>query len=101
MDTHKIQILGRFYTVKGVENKDYVDKLALFIDKNMREIADATGTVDTQKVAILTSLKIADQLFKLQEELGKDDAKLEKNVNALCEQISMVLEITQSRQALP
>lgn len=98
MENHKIQILGRYYTLKGIEDKEYIDKLAQFIDQHMRQIADATGTVDTQKIAILAALKIADQLFRLKEDQAQHDLSLERNLDAIGEQISMMLEITHSEQ---
>lgn len=100
MTTHRIQILGRYYTLKGIDDKEYIDELAGFVDETMRKIADATGTVDTQKTAILAAMTIADQLFQIRKDLGQDDTELERNINALCDQISMVLEITQTRPSL-
>jgi len=96
VSTHKIQILGRYYTIKGVDDKEYVNELAEYVDGHMRAIADATGTVDTQKVSILAAMKIADELFRNRQGLDKNDSELERNIEALCEQVSMALEVRQA-----
>lgn len=91
MDSNKVQILGRYYTIKGIENEEYREKLAQFVDEHMRQIISATGTVDTLKVAILAALNIADGYFKALEQQQKVDQEMERNVEALSEQIQMVL----------
>lgn len=91
MDSNKVQILGRYYTIKGIENQEYREKLAQFVDEHMRQIISATGTVDTLKVAILAALNIADGYFKALEQNERADQEMERNVEALNEQIQMVL----------
>src|SRR2546423_1297278 len=51
----------------------YVQKLAQYVDEKMHEIADVTKTVDTQKVAVLAALAIADELHSMQRDLGDHD----------------------------
>lgn len=91
MDSNKVQILGRYYTIKGIDNQEYREKLAQFVDEHMRQIISATGTVDTLKVAILAALNIADGYFKALEQQQRVDQEMERNVEALSEQIQMVL----------
>jgi cell division protein ZapA len=65
----KAQIFGQTYTISGELDEDYVLKLASFVDE-MRAVANATATVDTQKVAVLAALAIADELHSAQRDLG-------------------------------
>ncbi|MDQ1407704.1 MAG: cell division protein ZapA, partial [Acidobacteriaceae bacterium] len=62
----KAQIFGQTYTISGELDEDYVLKLARFVDEKMRAVANATSTVDTQKVAVLAALAIADELHSAQ-----------------------------------
>jgi len=66
----KAQIFGQTYTISGELDEDYVLKLARFVDEKMRAVANATSTVDTQKVAVLAALAIADELHSAQRDLG-------------------------------
>ncbi len=56
----KVQIFGQTYSIRGELDEKYVHKLANYLDEKMQAIADATKTVDTQKVAVLAALAIAD-----------------------------------------
>jgi len=58
----KVQIFGQTYSIAGDLDPGYVQKLAAYVDQKMRDIADATTTIDTQKAAVLAALAIADEL---------------------------------------
>lgn len=66
----KAQIFGQNYAIGGELLDDYVMKLAAYVDEKMREVADATSTVDTQKIAVLAALAIADDLHTAQRDSG-------------------------------
>jgi cell division protein ZapA len=66
----KVQIFGQTYSIQGELDGKYVQKLAKFVDDKMHEIADVTKTVDTQKVAVLAALAIADELHSMQRDRG-------------------------------
>src|SRR5216684_9267610 len=66
----KVQIFGQTYSIQGDLDVKYVQKLAQYVDEKMHAIADATATVDTQKVAVLAALAIADELHSLQRDRG-------------------------------
>jgi len=59
-----VTIYGRTYHLRGDEEGAYLEELATLVDSKMREVAEATGTADTLKVAILASLNLADDLMK-------------------------------------
>lgn len=77
----KVQIFGQTYSIQGDLDQAYVQKLAKFVDEKMNAIADVTRTVDTQKVAVLAALAIADELNGMQrdrsdrEELLREQAE--------------------------
>jgi cell division protein ZapA len=64
----KVEIFGQVYSIQGDLDARYVQKLAKFVDEKMQAIADVTKTVDTQKVAVLAALAIADELHSMQRE---------------------------------
>lgn len=59
-----VTIYGRTYYLRGDGESGYLHELAELVDVRMREVADATGTADTLKVAILAALNIADEVLK-------------------------------------
>jgi len=77
----KVQIFGQTYTSRGDLDERYVQKLAAYVDEKMSAIADVTATADTQKVAVLAALAIADELHTIrkdrtdQEELLREQAE--------------------------
>ena len=77
----KVEIFGQAYSIQGDLDQAYVQKLAKYVDEKMNAIADVTRTVDTQKVAVLAALAIADELHGMQrdrtdrEELLREQAE--------------------------
>ena len=57
----QVEIYGQSYNLRGEGEVGYIQDLAAYVDGKMREVADATATVDSLKVAILAALNIADE----------------------------------------
>ena len=74
----KVQIFGQMYPIQGDLDEAYVQKLAAYVDEKMRAIAEMTPTVDTQKVAILAALAIADELHSLRKERSEREDLLKE-----------------------
>ena len=76
-----VTIFGRTYHLRGEGDSEYLIELADIVDRKMREVAEATGTADTLKVAILASLNIADDYLKASREgVASGDAAPEKRL---------------------
>jgi cell division protein ZapA len=67
----QVEIYGQSYNLKGGGDPAYLNDLASYVDSRMNQIADATATVDSLKVAILTALNIADEFHQLKRESEK------------------------------
>ncbi|MCI4444423.1 MAG: cell division protein ZapA [Candidatus Aminicenantes bacterium] len=61
----EIEIYGNKYRicVKGEEDEKYISQLTSYVDKKMREVALKSRSSDLAKIAVLTALNIADELF--------------------------------------
>ena len=57
----QVEIFGQSYNLRGEGATAYLQELATYVDRRMREVAEATATVDSLKVAILAALNIADE----------------------------------------
>jgi cell division protein ZapA len=62
-----VQIAGQRYTLRSDAGEDTVRAIASFVDRRMKEIQKQTRTADTQSLAILTALQIAEDLFSERE----------------------------------
>jgi cell division protein ZapA len=60
----EVNIFGQDYTIKTDADKEYIQKIAEYVDKKMDEIVRNTKTVSTLNTAILAALNIADDFFK-------------------------------------
>lgn len=66
-DLLSVEIYGQSYKLRGEGQKDYIQKLAGYLDSKMNQIADSSTTVDSLKVAILAALNITDEYFQALE----------------------------------
>lgn len=68
-DGHLIQVEidGQRYPIRTALDADYVTRLATFVDERMRAAARSTPSSDSLRLAVLTALNIADELFRNRE----------------------------------
>ena len=80
MNEHKVKvkIFGESYELKGDLEAKRVQKLADFLDAQMRLIAKANPLLAPTKIAVLAALNITDEYMKLQEDY-KDMLEILKN----------------------
>lgn len=83
MDTVTVSIYGEHYTVKAGEDPGYIDTVARFVDDKMREISSGGKVVTTSKIAILTALNIADELFKCRQDLKDREETTSRKIEEL------------------
>ena len=90
----KVQIFGQSYAIRGELDEEYVQKLAAFVDEKMRAIADTTATVDTQKLAVLAALAIADELHSTRKERGDREELLREQAERCLTLVERALKQT-------
>jgi len=83
MGSVEVHILGQKYTLKGDAHEDYIKELASFVDEKMKEVYNASPGIAPLKAAILASLNIADELYKLKEAQETITKGIEERANAL------------------
>lgn len=60
----QVQIFGQSYSIRGEADQGYIQDVAAYVDRKMREITEKVPVTSLSKVAVLASLNIADELFK-------------------------------------
>lgn len=63
----QVEINGQRYPIRTALDADYVTRLATFVDEKMRAAAESTPSSDSLRLAVLTALNIADELFRNRE----------------------------------
>jgi len=92
--TVKVQILGQTYPIQSDLDEAYMQKLAAYVDEKMCAITGGTTTVDTQKVAVLAALAIADELHTLREERGEREELLKEQAERCLTLVERALKQT-------
>lgn len=63
-----VEILGQRYTLRGEGDERYVQGLAQYVDKKIRDVAGHSKATDLSKLAIMAAINIAHESFQLREE---------------------------------
>lgn len=63
-----VEIYGQYYTMKGDSSSSHMRMIAGYVDNKMRQIAAANPRLDTNKLAVLAALNMADEYFRLRME---------------------------------
>lgn len=74
------------YNLKGNEDEEYLNRVAFFVDKKIRNIKSKNEKLSISSAAVLTAINIADDMFKSQEiysELLNRYRDLEEQQNSL------------------
>ncbi len=74
-----VRIAGNEYVISGAESHEYIQKVALFVDRKIMEITRKNHTLSTSMASVLTSVNMADEMFRMSETLNR----LEKEHNEL------------------
>ena len=79
-----VEIFGQRLGLRADGDEARIQEIARFVDIKMREVADSSSSVDTVKIAVLTALNIADELFQ-ERETDQDtrQKRLEKQAERL------------------
>lgn len=67
----RVEIFGKSYTIRGEEDRSYIESVAEYVDGKMRALQEKLPSASVSNVAVLTSLQLADELFK--ERQDRDD----------------------------
>lgn len=74
----EVRIGGMDYILVGQETDEYIQRVALYIDKKMNEITRANNKLSTTMSAVLTAVNVADDFFKAREKIDVLTKELEQ-----------------------
>jgi len=89
--SHKVVIYNQTYNLRSDHSSEYIQELAAHVDRRMNEIASATMTVDSLRVAILAALQIADELYSSRRELRETEEHIAERSEKYAELLDQFL----------
>ncbi|MCL2740477.1 MAG: cell division protein ZapA [Oscillospiraceae bacterium] len=62
-----VNIAGKMYSIIGSNDREYIKKIAGFVDEKMTELMDNNRELSTERAAVLAAINITADLFKAEE----------------------------------
>jgi cell division protein ZapA len=88
----QVEIFGQTYSVRAGADPQYIEQLAAYVDSQMREVARASGAVDTVRIAVLASLNIADECFQARNSGQAGEHELHARAEKLAKTLARALD---------
>jgi cell division protein ZapA len=88
----KVEIFDQTYNVQADGEENHLRRVASFVDEKMRAVAESTRQVDSTRVAVLTALNVADELFTLRKRLEEIEGPLRQRVQRCVRVVERTLE---------
>lgn len=85
--TIDVEIYGQRYTIRGDADDAYIRRLAHFVDDQMKRLAEGMKTATPSKLAVLTAINLAHQLFESEKKRAQGEADIERRMETLMESI--------------
>ncbi len=79
-----VKIAGKEYALTSYDTAEYVHRLGALVDRRLTEMSLATR-LSANQVAVLTAVKIADDMLKAQDEV----TRLRKDLNRARQELSI------------
>ena len=73
----KVVIFGDEYSIRGTDDPEYISSVADYLDKKMQEIASKNKSMPPNRIAVLTALNLAGELFDEQKKNKNGIAEVE------------------------
>ena len=90
-DRIKVDIFGSTYSLRGGADPASVRKLAAEVDSRMRQLAASAPGADPLKVAVLTALRLADEMRELGEGLETRESDLGTRIDGLVQRLDRAM----------
>ncbi len=62
-----VVIMGEEYSLRGSSPPEYMQRVGLYVDNLMRNLAESNIQMSKHRIAVLAALNLADELMKLKQ----------------------------------
>ncbi|MBQ2897345.1 MAG: cell division protein ZapA [Clostridia bacterium] len=80
-----VRLLGNDYQIESENSDELIQRIGFYVDKKFNEVAERNSRLSTNMIAVITSLNIAEETLKLQEENKELSSQLSATVDMLGE----------------
>ncbi len=95
-----IRLLGNDYQIESENSDEFIQKIGFYVDKKFNEVAERNSRLSTNMIAVITSLNIAEETLKLQEENKELSSQLSATVDMLSEKEFELKKIAEENDKL-
>ncbi len=91
----RVVIFGVEYSIKGDVDTETTKKVAQYVNSKMAELHGVTASRDNMKVAVLSALNIAGELFETKAKHEEDIKKLkecQEKIEILTQKLESILQ---------
>ena len=81
--TTRVNIFGEELGIRSQASPEYTRRVAAYVDKAMKQVANATHVTDVHRIAILAAMSITDEFFQARDRLGKTNRMWESRVGEI------------------
>ncbi len=92
MNKLQVEIFGQRYILKGNADEAYAKELALYVDQKMNETAVHLKGIQPSKLAVLTAMNIAHELFQLKNRQKERETVIGGKTRDIIESIELQFE---------
>lgn len=91
-ETVPVVIMGKEYAVRcSPRDRERLERVAQYLDQQMTEVRDSGAAVGTDRVAVLTALNLANELFAVQERTEHQEGEAEARVTRMLATVDRLL----------
>ncbi|MBM7854784.1 cell division protein ZapA [Desulfohalotomaculum tongense] len=76
----EVEICGEYYILKGKESPEYMQMVAQYVNRKIKQVSSRNPRLSAAKAAVLAAINIADELSKLQEDYDDLVKMMDKEV---------------------
>lgn len=73
-----VKIAGKEYTLISEETREYMLEVSDCVDRQMKKIKEKNVCMSANMVAVLSSVNLADELFKTKRKLAEAEKRVEE-----------------------
>jgi cell division protein ZapA len=88
-----VKIYGEDYPITGVSDPSYISRIADFLDSRMNDVARSSPVKSRDKVAILTAMSLASELYEKKTRLETQDRDLDARIESVLTRLDDALAI--------
>ena len=95
-----VRLLGNDYQIESENSDELIQRIGFYVNKKFNEIAERNSKLSTNMIAVITSLNIAEDTIKLQEENKELSAQLSATVDMLGEKEFELKQLCEENERL-